>query len=80
MNAIHHNYDAVFKDAMTLFKDKTLDFLGISGVAPIKEPLRTENVQVEVKTEFVDLLFSTNDGKGLHLEGGVEDKHKTTIL
>ncbi len=28
MEDLHKNYDAVFKEALTLFKDKTLDFFG----------------------------------------------------
>jgi hypothetical protein len=68
MENIHANYDAVFKDALTLFKDKTLDFLGLHNIAPIKEPLPTENTQIEVQVEFLDLLFQTADNKGLHIE------------
>jgi hypothetical protein len=72
MESIHNNYDAVFKDALTLFKDKTLDFLGLHGIAPITEPLPTEAVQVEVQAEFLDLLFGTQDNRGLHLEEEVD--------
>jgi hypothetical protein len=32
------NYDAVFKEAMTLFKGKALDFLGLSDLGTIEEP------------------------------------------
>jgi hypothetical protein len=69
---IHNNYDAVFKDAITLYKDKTLDFLGLHGIAQIQEPLRTESVQIEIKSEFLDLTFGTADGRGLHLEEEVD--------
>jgi hypothetical protein len=69
---VHINYDAVFKDAITLYKDKTLDFLGLHEIAPITEPLRTENVQIEIKSEFLDLTFGTEDGRGLHLEEEVD--------
>ena len=65
---IHKNYDTVFKEAMVLFKDKTLDFLGLHGIAPITEPLRTENVQIEINTEYLDLTFGLQDGRGLHFE------------
>ena len=64
----HQNYDAVFKEAMTLFQGKALDFLGLFGIAPITEPLRTESVEIEIKAEFRDLTFGTQDGRGLHLE------------
>jgi len=69
---IHHNYDAVFKDALTLFKDKALDFLGITHLAPIAEPLSTESVQVAIKSEFRDLVFATQDKNGVHLEEEVD--------
>jgi len=68
MSTIHKNYDAVFKEALTLFKDKALDFLGITGIAPITEPLATEGVQVDIKSEFRDLVFATQGEYGLHLE------------
>jgi hypothetical protein len=42
MDNIHMNYDAVLKDALTLFKDKTLEFLGLHDIPPITEPLNTE--------------------------------------
>ena len=44
MNKIHKNYDYVFKEALSLYKDKALDFLGLTNIAPITEPLRTETV------------------------------------
>jgi hypothetical protein len=72
---VHNNYDSVFKDAIVLYKDKTLDFLGLHEIAPIQEPLRTENVQVEIKSEFLDLTFGTKDGRGLHLEEEVDLSH-----
>ena len=69
---VHKNYDSVFKEAMALFKDKTLDFLGLHGIAPITEPLGTENVQVEIRSEFLDLTFALQDGHGAHFEEEVE--------
>ena len=68
MEVINRNYDPVFKEAMILFKDKALDFLGLKGIAPITEPLRTESVEIEIKSEFSDLTFATQDGRGLHFE------------
>ena len=62
------NLDKVFKESLSLFKGKTLDFLGLSGIAPITEHLGTESIQVEVVWEFADLAFATKDGLGLHLE------------
>ena len=54
------------------YQDKALDFLGLTGIAPIKEPLRTENVEIEIKIEFSDLTFGTQDGLGLHLENEID--------
>jgi len=64
----HRNYDLGFKEAMTLFKDKALDFFGIDDLDTITDSLATESVEVEVKSLFRDLVFATSEGKGLHLE------------
>ena len=72
MEIPHQNYDPVFKEAMTLYQDKALDFLGLTGIAPITEPLRTESVEIEIKIEFRDLTFGTQDGRGLHFENEVD--------
>ena len=63
---VYANYDAVFKDAVTLFSDKALDFFGLPGDTKIQEPLRTEHKEVRVDAEFSDLTFSLSDGRGLH--------------
>ena len=68
----HQNYDAVFKDAISLFKDKALDFLGLDGSMRILEALRTEKREVEVKTEFCDMTFRLSDNTGLLLEQEVD--------
>jgi len=72
VDAPHRNYDPVFKEALSLFKDKALDFLGLTDIAPITEPLRTESVEIEIKNAFSDLTFGTQDGLGLHLESEVD--------
>ena len=72
MEIPHQNYDSVFKEAITLYKNKTLDFLGLTGIAPIMEPLRTESVEIEIKIELRDMTFGTQDGRGLHLENEVD--------
>ena len=72
MDVPHKNYDPVLKEAMTLYKNKALDFLGLTGIAPISEPLRTESVEIEIKIEFSDLTFGTQDGRGLHFENEVD--------
>ena len=69
MNIPHSNYDLGFKEAITLFKDKTLDFLGIDELASIAEPLATESVNVEIKSLFRDLVFASKDKyRGFHFE------------
>ena len=68
---IHMNYDSVFKESLILFKDKTLDFLGLPHIAPIVEPLRTENVEITIRSEFADLTFGLADGSGINLESEV---------
>jgi hypothetical protein len=75
MDNIHMNYDAVLKDALTLFKDKTLDFLGLHGIPPITEPLSTELIGVEVNKDIIDLAFGLSDGCGLHIEEEVDLSH-----
>jgi hypothetical protein len=61
------NQDAVFKDAATVFKGKTLDFLGLD-LGEIQEPLRTEKAEIVVEVEFSDLTFMLDSGNGLHME------------
>ena len=68
MDVPHRNYDLGFKEAMTIFKDKALDFFGIDGLDTVTESLATESVEVEVKSLFRDLVFATSKGTGLHLE------------
>jgi len=65
---IDKNYDAVFKDALFLFKNNALDFFGLSGDITIGEPLRTETKEIHVEWEFSDLTFRLSDGTGSHAE------------
>ena len=64
----HQNYDAVFKDAVSIFKDKAVDFFGIGGGVRIEESWRTEKREVRVRATFSDLTFRLSNGQGLHLE------------
>jgi hypothetical protein len=66
MEYIYHNYDSVFKESFVLFKDRALDFLGLTDIPPITESLMTETV--EIKIAIRDLVFGTQDGKGLNFE------------
>jgi hypothetical protein len=68
----YQNYDAVFKDAITLFKDKSLKFMGIKPDAKIIEILSNETKEVSVTTEFSDLVFKTDNGYGIHIEEEVD--------
>ena len=72
MNVPHTNYDLGFKEAITIFRDKALDFFGIDGLATITEPLATESVHVEIKSLFRDLVFATKEDKGLHFKEEVK--------
>ena len=45
MNIPHTNLDLVFKESLSLYKDKTLDFLGLIGIAPIMGPLSVSAVR-----------------------------------
>lgn len=63
----YQNYDLVIKEALTLFEDKDLDFLGIKTAKIVRaEP--TELYKIETQHNFVDLLFLLEDGSLLHLE------------
>ena len=68
MDDVWQNYDTVFKDAVSMFKDKSLDFFGLPKDITILEPLKTETKEITVKSEFADLTFKLSNGKGLHFE------------
>ena len=72
IDGIYANYDAVFKDAMSFYKDRALDFFGLPEDMKIQEPLRTEKKEVRVETEFSDFTFRLSDGRGLHAEEEVD--------
>ena len=48
MEIPHTNIDLTFKESLSLFKGKALDFLGLTNISPITEHLGTESVQIEV--------------------------------
>ena len=64
---IHQNYDAVFKESFTLYKNQSLDFLDL-GLAPVQELLNTEDTEFVVKKSYEDLIFKLADDTGLNLE------------
>ncbi|MDR1533159.1 MAG: hypothetical protein LBS62_13440 [Clostridiales bacterium] len=72
INSTDKNYDIVFKDALSLFSGKSLEFLGISGLPPLGTPLKTELPVISAHTSFSDLTYKLPDLGGVHLEA--EDK------
>jgi len=71
LDEIWRNYDAVFKDAVTMFKDKSLGFFGLPDDVTITEPLKTETTEIIVKSEFADMTFRMSNRKGMHFESEV---------
>ncbi|ERI92095.1 hypothetical protein HMPREF1982_02635 [Clostridiales bacterium oral taxon 876 str. F0540] len=64
--------DTVFKKAMEFFKDNAVKFFGID--TKIIAPAETEIKNVEIKTNYTDYLFYTEDGNYLHFEFQTTDK------
>ena len=67
-DALYDNYDSVFKDSMLLYKGKLMEFCGFNGDLRITEPLKTETKEIVVTTDYSDMSFLMNNGKGLHME------------
>ncbi|MEA1884490.1 MAG: DUF4351 domain-containing protein [Thermotogota bacterium] len=63
----YKNYDMVIKDALTLFENKTLDFLGLD-LPKIISVEDSELYKTETKNNFIDLIFMLEDGTLLHIE------------
>jgi hypothetical protein len=61
------NYDLAFKEAFSLFNNKSLDFLGID-LPSISSFIDTEFVEVETTNDMMDMNFRLTDGSILHLE------------
>ena len=61
------NYDLVFKEAFSIFDNRSLAFLGID-LPPIHSFLVTEIPEVETTDDMMDLNFRLEDGSILHLE------------
>jgi hypothetical protein len=64
--------DAVFKKAMEFFKDNAVTFFGID--TKIIAPADTEIKNVDIKTNYTDYLFYTEDNNYLHFEFQTTDK------
>lgn len=66
--------NAVLKKAMEFFKDNAISFFGID--TKIIAPAETEIKNVDIKTNFTDCLFYTEDGNYLHFEFQTTDKRE----
>ncbi len=64
--------DAVLKKAMEFFKDNAVNFFGIN--TRIIAPAETEIKSIDIKTNYMDYLFYTEDGNYLHFEFQTTDK------
>ncbi|GAA0730373.1 hypothetical protein GCM10008905_31580 [Clostridium malenominatum] len=64
--------DAVLKKAMEFFKDNAVKFFGIDS--KIIAPAETEIKNIDIKTNYTDYLFYTEDGNYLHFEFQTTDK------
>ncbi|MPM35703.1 hypothetical protein SDC9_82296 [bioreactor metagenome] len=58
--------DAVLKKAMEFFKDNAVKFFGID--TKIISAAETEIKNIEIRTNYTDYLFYTEDGSYLHFE------------
>ncbi|PTV96846.1 uncharacterized protein DUF4351 [Halanaerobium saccharolyticum] len=66
-----HNYNFVFKDSFSLFKNDIGDFLKVE-LPGIDSYLETEFAEIETSAERMDLNFKLEDGSILHLEEEIE--------
>ena len=62
----HDNYDIVLKEVLTLYSDKSLQFLGIN--AKVAELLNAENVEVEIRKTLDDQVMRLDTGNGVDIE------------
>ena len=73
-----HNYDIVFKESLSIFKNKTLDFLNLN-LPPISDFVKTEFCEIETHDTFCDLVFWLADGSILHIEEETDLSRSDTI-
>jgi len=62
----HDNYDFVLKEALTLYTDKSLEFLGIN--AKVTELLNAENLEIEIRKTLEDQVVRLDTGGGANIE------------
>jgi hypothetical protein len=67
LNISYKNYDLVVKEALSVFENKTLNFLGLD-LPKIIRVEETELYKIETKNHFIDLNFLLEDGSILHIE------------
>ena len=72
------NYDLVFKEAFSLFNNKSLNFLGVD-LPSVSSFLDTEFPEVETTNEMMDMNFRLKDGSILHLEEETDLSRKDLI-
>lgn len=64
--------DSVLKKAMEVFQQSAVNFFSIN--TKIIAPAETELKNIEIKTNYMDYLFYTEDGNYLHFEFQTTDK------
>lgn len=55
-NINYQNYDLLVKEALTIFKNKTLEFLGLS-LPKIVDVVKTDLYKIQTKSKFIDMNF-----------------------
>ena len=68
---VYENYDAAFKDALSVFNDKVLDFFGLD-LPPVKRVKETEFKEIYVQWDYMDFNFDLYDDSILHFEEEVD--------
>jgi hypothetical protein len=66
-NIKYQNYDLLVKESLTIFKNKTLEFLGLS-LPKIVDVIKTDLYKIETKNKLIDMNFLLEDNSILHLE------------
>jgi len=64
--------DTVLKAAMRIFQQSAVNFFNIN--TKIIAPAETEIKNIDIKTNYMDYLFYTDDGNYLHFEFQTTDK------
>lgn len=67
----YQNYDNIFKNSLSIFKNEVLDFLGVD-LPRIDSFVETEFAEIETRDEMLDLNFRLEDGSILYLEEEVD--------